>query len=107
MLYGSDVRSCMVAREGKVYLGSDLSALENIIKFNLQLPHDRSYVESQLSDDFDPHLDIAVEAGMLTQSQVDFYKIEKEGFPKENYEISKELKRAFRQRFNREESRDI
>ena len=91
VLYGSEVRSCMVAREGKVYLGSDLSALENIIKFNLQLPHDRAYVESQLSDDFDPHLDIAVEAGMLTQSQVDFYKIEKEGFPKDNYEMSKEL----------------
>ncbi|CAH1193362.1 DNA polymerase A [Psychrobacter phage D'Alembert] len=91
VLYGSDVRSCMIAREGKVYLGSDLSALENVIKFNLQLPHDRSYVESQLSDDFDPHLDIAVEAGMLSQSQVDFYKIEKEGFDKGNYEITAEL----------------
>lgn len=91
VLYGSDVRSCMIAREGKVYLGSDLSALENVIKFNLQLPHDRAYVESQLSDDFDPHLDIAVEAGMLSQSQVDFYKIEKEGFDKNNYEITSEL----------------
>lgn len=91
VLYGSEVRSCMIAREGKIYLGSDLSALENIIKFNLQLPHDRAYVESQLSEDFDPHLDIAVEAGMLTQSQVDFYKIEKEGFSKDNYELTPEL----------------
>jgi len=65
--------------------GADLSSLENRIKFNLQLPYDREYVFSQMSDDFDPHLAIAQGGGLLTEQEVWFYKIVKEGFPRENY----------------------
>lgn len=89
--WGLECRSCMVAREGKVFLGSDLSSLENTIKFNLQLPYDRAYVMSQMSDDFDPHLDIAVEGGLVSVAEVSFYKIRKEGFPVDKYELSEEL----------------
>lgn len=85
VLYGEEVRSCMVARDGKVLLGSDLSALENVIKFNLQMPHDPEYVLAQQSEDFDPHLDIALEANLVTSDEVNFYKIEKEGFMKQDY----------------------
>lgn len=91
VLYGEDVRSCMIAREGKVLMGSDLTALENTIKFNFQLPHDREYVEAQQSEDFDPHLDIALQAGMLTESELHFYLIEKEGFPVDRYPMTDEL----------------
>lgn len=91
VLYGEEVRSCMVAKDGKVLMGSDLTALENTIKFNFQLPHDKAYVEAQQSDDFDPHLDIALQASMLTESELNFYLIEKGGFPKENYPLTKEL----------------
>ena len=90
--WGMECRSCMVARDGKVLGGSDLSSLENTIKFNLQLPYDKPYVMSQMSDDFDPHLDIACEGGLVTQSEVDFFKIAKEGFPVEKYEMTEELK---------------
>jgi DNA polymerase I-like protein with 3'-5' exonuclease and polymerase domains len=89
---GTEVRSCMIARKGKVLCGSDLSSLENTIKFNLQLPYDRDYVMSQMSDDFDPHLDIAIEAGLVNYDEVNFYKISKEGFPESNYEITDKLR---------------
>jgi hypothetical protein len=92
VLYGNDVRSCLIAKEGYILCGSDLSSLENRIKFNLQLPYDRNYVMSQMSDDFDPHLEIAKEGMLLTTAEVNFYKIEKEGFPKENYPMYEDLK---------------
>ena len=92
VLYGSEVRSCLIARDGMLLGGADLSSLENRIKFNLQLPYDRKYVFSQMSDDFDPHLEIALEALLLTKSQVHFYKIVKEGFPIENYPQEPELR---------------
>lgn len=90
--YGVECRSCMIARDGKILGGSDLSSLENTIKFNLQMPYDKPYVMSQMSEDFDPHLDIACEGGLVSQSEVDFYKIKKEGFPEENYEMTEELR---------------
>lgn len=90
--WGEECRSCMIARIGKILAGSDLSSLENTIKFNLQLPYDRAYVMSQMSEDFDPHLDIAMEGGLVTQSEVHFYKIAKEGFPASNYEMTPKLK---------------
>lgn len=89
--YGLDVRGCLVARDHKVLGGADLSSLENRIKFNLQLPYDRDYVLSQMSDDFDPHLDIACEGGLVTQDQVNFYKIVKEGFEESRYEMTEGL----------------
>lgn len=91
VLHGENVRSCMIARDGKILVGSDLSALENVIKFNLQMPLDSEFVLSQQAEDFDVHLDIALEAGMLTESELNFYLIEKEGFPAENYPMTKEL----------------
>lgn len=85
VVYGEQVRSCIIARNGMLLAGADLSSLENRIKFNLQLPYDREYVFSQMSDDFDPHLAIAQGGGLLTEQEVWFYKIVKEGFPRENY----------------------
>lgn len=91
VLHGESVRSCLVARDGRVLLGSDLSSLENIIKFNFQLPHDKDYVLAQQSDDFDAHLDIALEANLVTEDEVNFYKIEKEGFSSSDYSQTKGL----------------
>lgn len=91
VLYGHEVRSCVVAKSGMKFCCSDLSAMENLWKFNYQIPFDPEYVESQQSDDFDPHLDIALIGGLVTQAEVDFYKIVNGGFPKENYKQSSEL----------------
>ena len=91
VMYGEDVRSCLIARDGKLLGGADLSSLENRIKFNLQLPYDRDYVLSQMSEDFDPHLEIAQEGGLLKEYEVWFYKIEKEGFERSRYPDSDKL----------------
>ena len=37
VVYGMDVRACLIAKEGKILGCSDLSSPENRIKFNLQL----------------------------------------------------------------------
>lgn len=68
-----------------VLLGSDLSSLENRLKFHFQMPLDPDFVNAQMSDDFDPHLAIAVMAGLLTQDEENFYKVVKEGFDPERY----------------------
>ncbi len=85
VIYGEQVRGCLIAREGMLLGGADLSSLENRIKFNLQMPYDKEYVMSQMSEDFDPHLQIAVEGGLLKQHEEWFYKIVKDGFPRDNY----------------------
>lgn len=88
---GTEIRSCMVAREGKVFCGSDLASLESNIKLNLQLEVDREGALAELSDDFDPHLDIAMTAGLLNDYEVYFYKIAKEGFDVKKYPYSNQL----------------
>ena len=40
-------------------------------------PHDQEYVKEMLTDDFDPHLDLAEFAGKLTKGQVAAFKLKK------------------------------
>lgn len=91
--YSSSIRSCIKAREGKIFFGADLSGLETILKLNYQMPYDPEFVKEQQSDDFDAHLAIAVEAGLISQSESDFYKIKEKGFPVEKYKSTEELKK--------------
>lgn len=91
VVYGEEVRGCIIAKEGTKFVCSDLSAMENIWKFNYQMPYDPEYVRSQQSEDFDPHLSIALMGGLVTDDEVSFYKIVKEGFPQENYPQTKKL----------------
>ena len=48
------------------------------------MPYDPEYVKSQQSEDFDPHLSIALMGGLVTEDEMSFFKIIKEGFPKDN-----------------------
>ena len=72
--YGKIVRGVLVAGEGKVCLGSDLSSLEDRVKHGFMLPHDPEYVATMQEDDFDPHLKMAVTANMITEEEMEFYK---------------------------------
>lgn len=72
--WGKEIRSLLVADEGKCFLGSDLSSLEDRLKHHFQWPLDPEYVKSQMSKDFDPHLLVAVGAGLMKESQSDWYK---------------------------------
>ena len=91
VVYGEEVRSCIISREGKKFVCSDLSSMENIWKFNYQMPHDPEFVKSQQTEDHDPHLDIATEGMLISEDEVNFYKIVKEGFPQENYPQTERL----------------
>lgn len=72
--YGKIVRGVLVAGEGKVCLGSDLSSLEDRVKHHLMLPHDPEYVATMQEDDFDPHILMALTAKMITQQEYEEFK---------------------------------
>lgn len=86
--YGEDVRGCIIARDGKRFVCSDLSSMENLWSFNYQMPYDPDYVMSQQSDDYDPHLNLAKAGGLITEDEVNFFKIESKGYHKENYPMT-------------------
>jgi len=91
VIYGEDVRGCIIAREGTKFVCSDLSSMENLWSFNYQMPYDPDYVMSQQSDDYDPHLNLAKAGGLLTEDEVNFFKIESKGFHKDNYPMTAKL----------------
>jgi hypothetical protein len=72
--YGKDLRGCLIARPGKILLGSDLSSLEDRIKHHFQWSLDEKFVRTQMAADFDPHLMIAGIAGLLSEAEINFYK---------------------------------
>lgn len=73
-LYGKIIRGVLIAGEGKISLGSDLSSLEDRVKHHFMLPHDPEYVATMQEDDFDPHILMALIAKMITQEEYDEFK---------------------------------
>ncbi len=73
--YGNDVRGCLIADEGKMLCGSDLSGIEDNTKRHYIYKYDPKYVEEMNVPGYDPHLDIAVLAGFLTKEQADDHKL--------------------------------
>lgn len=73
--YGKEIRELLVASSPKHELcGSDMASLEDRTKQHYMMPYDPDYVEDINKEDFDAHLDIAVEAKFLTQEQANAYK---------------------------------
>lgn len=72
--YGKIVRGVLIAGDGKVAAGSDLSSLEDRTKHHFMLPHDPEYVATMQEDDFDPHILMALTAKMITQKEFDDFK---------------------------------
>jgi DNA polymerase III epsilon subunit-like protein len=72
--WGKEIRSLLVARDGYVLCGSDLSAIESKTKEHFIYPIDPEYVREMNVKGFDSHLDIAVRSGLMTQDEADFYK---------------------------------
>lgn len=69
--HGELIRGSLVAGDGKCLLGSDMSSLEDRVKHHFMLPFDPEYVETMQADDFDPHVLMALIAGMITQDEFD------------------------------------
>lgn len=72
--YGEDIRGCLIAPDGYVLVGSDMSSLEDRTKQHYMWDFDPEYVKEMMTDDFDPHLGLAEFAGALTKEEVEFYK---------------------------------
>jgi DNA polymerase I-like protein with 3'-5' exonuclease and polymerase domains len=71
---GQIIRECIVAPEGYVVCGSDISSLEDQCKRHYMYDYDPEYVIEQMEEGFDPHLDLALRAGAITEEELELYK---------------------------------
>jgi len=71
--WGEEIRGCLIATSPYVFCGSDLSSLEDMTKRHYIKPLDPDYVNSMDKEGFDPHLDLAIHAGAITQEDMDAY----------------------------------
>lgn len=77
-LYGKEVRECLIAYNDEWELvGSDMTALEDLTKRHYMYPHDPDYVEAMSKPGYDPHLDLALSSGKVTEEQITFYRTAK------------------------------
>ena len=89
---GSIIRECIVAPEGFELCGSDITSLEDNTKRHYMWKYDPDYVKDQMEENFDPHLDLAKRAGVITEEQaiehvtgVKSYKDIRDKYKKANY----------------------
>lgn len=80
--YGADIRGCLVCPEGYELAGSDMKSLEDRTKQHYMWPHDPEYVKEMLAPDFDPHIDLAVSAGLMSKEEERNFKQADEIFQK-------------------------
>lgn len=69
--YGEDIRGCLTAPEGYLLAGADMTSLEDTTKRHYMQPLDPDYVAEMSRDGFDPHLDLAKHARVITQEDID------------------------------------
>ena len=73
--YGDKIRGAIISPdENSILCGSDMSSLEDTTKQHYMYFFDPEYVTKMRVPGFDPHLDIAVLAGMLTPEQSEQHK---------------------------------
>lgn len=73
--YGKKIRGAIIkSGEDKILCGTDMSALEDTTKQHYMYYFDKEYVMQMRVPGFDPHLDIAILAGMLTEQEVSIFK---------------------------------
>jgi hypothetical protein len=66
--WGKEIRGALVARDGHELMGSDINSLEDMTKRHYIYPYDPDYVNEMSDPDYDPHLDLAIQAGRITKS---------------------------------------
>ena len=69
--YGKEIRGCLICPEGYTLCGADMTSLEDTTKRHYMKPLDPDYVEEMSKEGFDPHLDLAKHAGVITQDDID------------------------------------
>ena len=71
--YGKEIRGCLIAPEGHILCGADMTSLEDTTKRHYMHPYDPDYVADMSRPGFDPHLDLAKHAGYASESDIDKY----------------------------------
>ncbi|MGJ8660422.1 MAG: DNA polymerase [Bacteroidota bacterium] len=69
--YGDVIRGCLTCPDGYVLAGADMTSLEDTTKRHYMKPLDPDYVEEMSREGFDPHLDLALHAGVINQEDID------------------------------------
>ena len=69
--YGDVIRGCLTCPDGYVLAGADMTSLEDTTKRHYMKPLDPEYVEQMSKEGFDPHLDLALHAGVISQEDID------------------------------------
>ena len=69
--WGKEIRGCLLPPEGYMWAGSDMVSLEDNTKRHYMQPLDPKYVTEMSQEGFDPHLNLALFAGAVTQQQID------------------------------------
>jgi hypothetical protein len=69
--YGDVIRGVLTCPEGYMLAGADMTSLEDTTKRHYMKPLDPDYVEEMSREGFDPHLDLAKFAGVITQEDID------------------------------------
>ena len=69
--YGKEIRGCLTCPDGYSLCGADMTSLEDTTKRHYMKPLDPEYVEEMSKEGFDPHLDLAKHAGIITQEDID------------------------------------
>ena len=69
--YGKEIRGCLSSPEGHTLCGADMTSLEDTTKRHYMKPLDPDYVKEMSKEGFDPHLDLAKHAGLITQCDID------------------------------------
>jgi hypothetical protein len=67
---GQIIRECIVAPEGFTLCGSDVTSLEDNTKRHYMWDYDPEYVQDQMVEGFDPHLDLAIKAGAINEEDI-------------------------------------
>lgn len=72
--YGDEVRASLINDDDKTLFGADLSSLEDMTKRHFIYKYDPEYVIEMSSIGYDPHLNLGVLAGLLTEEESNLYK---------------------------------
>jgi hypothetical protein len=90
--YWKEIREVFIAEDGYELVGSDMTALEDLTKRHYIYPFDPDYVRAMDTPGFDPHLDLAVHAGVLKPEDIvdverakALFKKERQDYKKVNY----------------------
>lgn len=72
--FGKEIRGSLIVEEEDIFVAFDVKALEDTTKQHYMYFFDPEVVDKLRVPGFDPHLNIAVLAGFITEEDSDFYK---------------------------------